>query len=71
MSGIIYSDHRENHGAIPYMEHLLQENNNKYKDSNIKYGGGFMEHKILENMQIGDYILLTVFKTSRLYKDFY
>jgi len=59
MSGIIYSDHRENHGAIPYMEHLLQENNNKYKDSNIKYGGGFMEHKILENMQIGDYILLT------------
>lgn len=69
MSGIIYSDHRENHGAIPYMEHQLQENNNKYKNSNIKYGGGFMEHKILENMQIGDYILLTQSKNKHYQKN--
>lgn len=29
MLGIIYSDHRENNGAIPYMEHQLSEKNNK------------------------------------------
>lgn len=59
MYGLIFSDHRENNGAIPYMDHQLEENNNKYKNYNIKSGGGLLEHKIMENMPIGDYILLT------------
>jgi len=54
MAGVILSDNRENKGAIPYMSHLLEENNKKYGHSI-----GILEHRIIKNMPIGDHILMT------------
>lgn len=62
MEGVILSDNRENKGAIPYLPHLLQENNKKYGKTM-----GFIEHQVIKNMPIGDHILMIKSKNQEGY----
>lgn len=55
----ILADHRENNGALPYMEAMV-ESNNKANDSRLqwKMGGGNIVFQKLNNAAIGDYQIL-------------
>ena len=58
ISSYILSDHREDTGAIPYIQPQLDTNNRNSIKLPWKSGGGMVLHQIVNNASIGDYAIL-------------
>ncbi len=57
-SAFILADHREDNGAIPYLEAKTEANNRKYASKPINSGGGTLKYQVLNNSTVGDYIIM-------------
>lgn len=57
-SAFILADHREDNGAIPYLEAKTEANNRKYSGKPINSGGGTLKYQVLNNSTVGDYIII-------------
>ncbi len=58
ISAFILADHREDNGAIPYLEAATEANNRKYSSKPINSGGGIIKYQVLNNSTTGDYIIM-------------
>lgn len=63
-SSAILVDHRENNGALPYLENDIEKDNNLYSSKSSKFGGGKILFKKINNCKIGDYAITLACKTQ-------
>ena len=54
----LLADHRENNGAIPFLESMVEADNRKKKEKPFKSGGGELQYSVINNAIIGDYSIM-------------